>query len=168
MEPVTVEKKVERLYTTYVDKQVEVEKVVEVPVYVENKVEVPVERVVDRYVDKLVNREVEIPVEKYVDKIIEVEQVVEKPKYVDRIVEREVERQVMNSDVNVKMNEDNQHLLFEIQTQMQRKVELQNNLAVLNQQHRAAEGMSSRNLMLENEWNTLHQRLLLLQQEWHN
>ena len=74
----------------------------------------------------------------------------------------------MNSDVNVKMNEDNQHLLFEIQTQMQRKVELQNNLAVLNQQHRAAEGMSSRNLMLENEWNTLHQRLLLLQQEWHN
>ena len=56
-----------------VEKIVEVEKVVEVPVekIVEKRVEVPVEKIVEKIVE--VEKRVEVPVEKIVEKIVEIE-----------------------------------------------------------------------------------------------
>ena len=71
-----------------VEKIVEVEKRVEVPVekIVEKRVEVPVEKIVEKEVIK------EVPVEKIVEKIVEVEKRVEVP--VEKIVEKEVIKEV--------------------------------------------------------------------------
>ena len=71
-----------------VEKIVEVEKRVEVPVekIVEKRVEVPVEKIVEKEVIK------EVPGEKIVEKIVEVEKRVEVP--VEKIVEKEVIKEV--------------------------------------------------------------------------
>ena len=78
-------------------KEVQVEKIVEVPVerIVERVVEVPVEKIVEVPVEKIVEKVVEVPVEKIVEKPVEVpvekivEKIVEVP--VEKIVEKTVE-----------------------------------------------------------------------------
>ena len=85
--PVEVEKIVEKVVEKEVRVEVPVEKIVEKVVEKEVRVEVPVEKVVEKVVEKEVR--VEVPVEKIVEKVVEKEVRVEVP--VEKIVEKVVE-----------------------------------------------------------------------------
>ncbi|KAK6540809.1 hypothetical protein TWF694_008198 [Orbilia ellipsospora] len=89
-------REVEKVVTVFVDKPVEVEKIVEVQVekIVERVVEVPVEKIVEKPVEVFVDKPVDRIVEVIVEKPVEVEKIVEVPveKIVERIVEVPVDR----------------------------------------------------------------------------
>ena len=93
--PVEVEKIVEKIVEKEVRVEVPVEKIVEKIVEKEVRVEVPVEKIVEKIVEvpveKIVEREVrvEVPVEKIVEKVVEKEVRVEVP--VEKIVEKVIE-----------------------------------------------------------------------------
>ena len=94
--PVEVEKIVEKVVEKEVRVEVPVEKIVEKVVEKEVRVEVPVEKIVERIVEvpveKIVEKIVEVPVEKVVEKEVRVEVPVEK--IVEKVVEKEVRVEV--------------------------------------------------------------------------
>jgi hypothetical protein len=97
---VEIEKIVEVPVERFVDKIIEVERIVEKPIYVDKKVKKEREVIVEKRVEVPVEKFIEVPVENVVEKVIDVNVINYKPVYVERDVELRTTRKRRTSCVN--------------------------------------------------------------------
>jgi hypothetical protein len=97
---VEIEKIVEVPIERFVDKIIEVEKIVEKPIYVDKKIKKEREVIVEKRVEVPVEKFVEVTVENVVEKVIDVNVINYKPVYVEKDVELRTTRKRRTSCVN--------------------------------------------------------------------